>query len=108
MCTGCTAPARPPPTRCAASRCPGAFVEPVGRDRRTRFTARCRRRAGRRQRRTGRPNQRYADAWPAPTPYPIVVPGQSLAIALLIVTVVAMLGAGLFARSRLPVERRRD
>jgi putative ABC transport system permease protein len=34
------------------------------------------------------------------------VPWLNVAIALLVVPVVAMLGAGLLARSRLPIERR--
>lgn len=40
------------------------------------------------------------------TPYPIAVPWLNVAIALLVVPVVAVLGAGLLTRSRLPVERR--
>jgi len=51
-------------------------------------------------------NQRYADVWPEPTPYPITVPWLNLGIALLVVPSVAMLGAGLLTRSRLPIERR--
>ncbi|OLB80497.1 MAG: hypothetical protein AUI14_06520 [Actinobacteria bacterium 13_2_20CM_2_71_6] len=51
-------------------------------------------------------NQAYADLWPAPTPYPIGVPWLNVGIALLVVPVVAMLGAGLLTRSRLPIERR--
>jgi putative ABC transport system permease protein len=35
-----------------------------------------------------------------------VVPWFNLGVALLVVPVVAMLGAGLLTRSRLPVERR--
>jgi putative ABC transport system permease protein len=50
-------------------------------------------------------NQRYADTWPAPDPYPITVPWLNLAV-LLAVPLVAMLGAGLLTRSRLPIERR--
>jgi putative ABC transport system permease protein len=50
-------------------------------------------------------NQRYAGVWPAPDPYPIAVPWLTLAV-LLVVPLVAMLGAGLLTRSRLPVERR--
>jgi putative ABC transport system permease protein len=50
-------------------------------------------------------NQRYADVWPAPEPYPVTVPWPTLGV-LLVVPVVAMLGAGLLTRSRLPVERR--
>jgi putative ABC transport system permease protein len=51
-------------------------------------------------------NQRYADLWPTPTPYPIAVPWTNVAVALLVVPPVAMLGAGLLTRSRLPIERR--
>jgi putative ABC transport system permease protein len=50
-------------------------------------------------------NQQYADSWPAPEPYPITVPWPNL-LVLLAVPVVAMLGAGLLTRSRLPIERR--
>ena len=48
----------------------------------------------------------YADLWPAPTPYPIAVPWRNVGIAVLVVPLVAMLGAGLLTRSRLPIERR--
>lgn len=51
-------------------------------------------------------NQRYADQWPVQTLYPITVPWLNVAIALLVVPLVAMLGAGLLTRSRLPIERR--
>jgi putative ABC transport system permease protein len=51
-------------------------------------------------------NQGYAQIWPAPTPYPIVVPWFNVAIAVLVVPLIAMLGAGLLTRSRLPIERR--
>jgi putative ABC transport system permease protein len=51
-------------------------------------------------------NQRYADIWPGPPTFPILVPWTSLAVSLLVVPVVAMLGAGLLTRSRLPIERR--
>jgi putative ABC transport system permease protein len=51
-------------------------------------------------------NQRYAAVWPAPTPYPITVPWLNLTVALLVVPAIAMLGAGLLTRSRLPIERR--
>jgi len=51
-------------------------------------------------------NQRYADLWPAPTPYPITVPWLNVVITLVLVPLVAMLGAGLLTRSRLPIERR--
>ncbi|MCW6007724.1 ABC transporter permease [Micromonospora sp. CPCC 205371] len=51
-------------------------------------------------------NQASADRWPAETPYPIGVPWDSLAVVL-VVPLLAMLGAGLLTRSRLPIERRR-
>jgi putative ABC transport system permease protein len=51
-------------------------------------------------------NRGTAVLWPAPTPYPITVPWLNVGIALLVVPVVAMLGAGLLARSSLPIERR--
>lgn len=50
-------------------------------------------------------NQRYANTWPSPDPIPITVPWPVVA-ALLAVPLVAMLGAGLLTRSRLPIERR--
>jgi putative ABC transport system permease protein len=52
-------------------------------------------------------NRAYADLWPAPTPYPIAVPWLNLGVALLVVPLIAMLGAGLLTPSRLPIERRR-
>jgi putative ABC transport system permease protein len=52
-------------------------------------------------------NRGLDDIWPAPTPYPVTVPWLNVGIALLVVPLVAMLGAGLFTRSRLPIERRR-
>ncbi|SCE64027.1 FtsX-like permease family protein [Micromonospora mirobrigensis] len=52
-------------------------------------------------------NRRYAESWPVEPPYPLVVPA-SVAAVVVVVPVVAMLGAGLFTRSRLPVERRLD
>jgi putative ABC transport system permease protein len=51
-------------------------------------------------------NRRFADVWPAPTPYPIAVPWLNVGVALVVVPLIAMLGAGLLTRSRLPVERR--
>jgi putative ABC transport system permease protein len=45
--------------------------------------------------------------WPREVPYPPTVPWSVLAV-LVVVPVIAMLGAGLFTRSRLPVERRRE
>jgi putative ABC transport system permease protein len=51
-------------------------------------------------------NREYANIWPAPTPYPIAVPWLSVAVALIVVPLIAMLGAGLLTRSRLPIERR--
>ncbi|SCF20912.1 putative ABC transport system permease protein [Micromonospora matsumotoense] len=52
-------------------------------------------------------NRQYAAAWPVQLPYPMVVPWQTLGV-LVVVPLVAMLGAGLFTRSRLAVERRLD
>ncbi|SCF29864.1 FtsX-like permease family protein [Micromonospora chokoriensis] len=52
-------------------------------------------------------NRQYANAWPVPDPYPILVPWPTLGV-LVLVPVVAMLGAGLFTRARLPIERRLD
>ncbi|WP_405112543.1 FtsX-like permease family protein [Micromonospora sp. NBC_01405] len=52
-------------------------------------------------------NRRYAEAWPVEEPYPVVVPWLTLGV-LVVVPLVAMLGAGLFTRSRLAVERRLD
>ncbi|MCX4473855.1 ABC transporter permease [Micromonospora sp. NBC_01655] len=52
-------------------------------------------------------NRRYATAWPVQEPYPVVVPWPTLGV-LVVVPLVAMLGAGLFTRSRLAVERRLD
>ncbi|SCL30493.1 putative ABC transport system permease protein [Micromonospora nigra] len=52
-------------------------------------------------------NRRYAVTWPFEPPYPLLVPWAVLG-ALAVVPLVAMLGAGLFTRSRLPVERRLD
>jgi len=51
-------------------------------------------------------NRGLAEVWPAPTPYPVVVPWRNVGVALLVVPLVAMLGAGLLTRSRLPIERR--
>ncbi|HEX5543744.1 MAG TPA: FtsX-like permease family protein [Micromonospora sp.] len=50
-------------------------------------------------------NQAAVDVWPAAPPYPLTVPWQSLLIVA-VVPLVAMLGAGLLTRSRLPIERR--
>ncbi|MEO3779986.1 ABC transporter permease [Micromonospora sp. B11E3] len=52
-------------------------------------------------------NRRDATAWPVVEPYPLVVPWLTLGV-LVVVPVVAMLGAALFTRSRLAVERRLD
>jgi len=51
-------------------------------------------------------NRRGAALWPAPAQYPITVPWMNVAMALIVVPLVAMLGAGLLTRSRLPIERR--
>src|SRR6266498_962813 len=52
-------------------------------------------------------NQAFADRWPAPTPYPMVMPWLNVGIALVVVPVVAMAGTVAFTRARLPIERRR-
>ncbi|WP_444950329.1 FtsX-like permease family protein [Micromonospora ureilytica] len=52
-------------------------------------------------------NRQYASHWPVPDPYPFLVPWPALGV-LVLVPVVAMLGAGLFTRARLPIERRLD
>jgi putative ABC transport system permease protein len=51
-------------------------------------------------------NRAYAGLWPAPAPYPIAVPWLNLGVALLVVPLISMLGAGLLTPSRLPIERR--
>lgn len=51
-------------------------------------------------------NQRYAGIWPAPILKPLTIPWLSLGVALLVVPFVAILGAGMLTRSRLPIERR--
>lgn len=51
-------------------------------------------------------NTRIAGQWPAEPPYPLVVPWSTLALVLVAVPLVAMLGAGLLTRSRLPIDRR--
>lgn len=53
-------------------------------------------------------NQQWATIWPKPAHYPITVPWLNIGIALVAVPLVAMLGAGLLTRSRLPSERRAD
>jgi putative ABC transport system permease protein len=51
-------------------------------------------------------NRDLSQHWPPEVLYPITMPWSSLLIAVLVVPVVAMLGAGLLTRSRLPIERR--
>ncbi|MDQ7907319.1 FtsX-like permease family protein [Phytohabitans sp. ZYX-F-186] len=51
-------------------------------------------------------NQAGADRWPVQPAYPVGVPWGSLAVVA-VVPLVAMLGAGLLTRSRLPIEARR-
>lgn len=51
-------------------------------------------------------NQRQTAIWPVEPPIPITVPWL-IPVVLLAVPVVAMLGAGLLTRSRLPIEHRR-
>ncbi|MDG4792489.1 ABC transporter permease [Micromonospora sp. WMMD1082] len=52
-------------------------------------------------------NQRYADRWPIEPPYPLVIPWLTLGV-LIVVPLVAMAGAALLTRPKLPVERRLD
>ncbi|GHH63842.1 FtsX-like permease family protein [Lentzea cavernae] len=51
-------------------------------------------------------NAGYADLWPQPELNPLTIPWPTTTISLLVVPAVAMLGAALFTRSRLPIERR--
>jgi len=51
-------------------------------------------------------NQGQAGVWPGAEYYPITVPWLNVIVALVVVPGVAMLGAGLLTRSRLPIERR--
>ncbi|MDX3660997.1 hypothetical protein PV646_27155 [Streptomyces sp. ID05-26A] len=51
-------------------------------------------------------NSGYATIWPQPELNPLTIPWPNIAISLLLVPAVAMLGAALFTRSRLPIERR--
>ncbi|MEU0882362.1 hypothetical protein ABZ345_27435 [Lentzea sp. NPDC005914] len=51
-------------------------------------------------------NVGYAKLWPQPTLNPLTIPWPNIAISLLLVPTTAMLGAALFTRSRLPIERR--
>jgi putative ABC transport system permease protein len=51
-------------------------------------------------------NRRIAGTWPVEPPYQLLVPWPTLLVVLLAVPAVAMLGAGLLTRSRLPIERR--
>lgn len=50
-------------------------------------------------------NQATADVWPAQPLLPIIVPWLNIGAALVVVPLIAMLGAGLLTRSRLPIER---
>lgn len=50
-------------------------------------------------------NQVYANQWPAQSPVPFAMPWQTLAV-IVAVPLVAMAGAGLLSRARLPIERR--
>ena len=51
-------------------------------------------------------NQAAAGVWPAQSPLPIIVPWLNIGAALVVVPLIAMLGAGLLTRSRLPIEHR--
>ena len=50
-------------------------------------------------------NRARADEWPVSTPFPMVMPWWALSV-LIVIPVVAMLGAGLLTCARLPIERR--
>ncbi len=52
-------------------------------------------------------NARLASTWPSGPELSITVPWLNLAVTLLVVPTIAMAGAGLFTRSRLPSEHRR-
>jgi putative ABC transport system permease protein len=51
-------------------------------------------------------NFQWNDVWPGPALMPLQIPWLSLAMSLLVIPAIAMLGAGLLTRSRLPIERR--
>ncbi|MFS8098826.1 hypothetical protein LFM09_16990 [Lentzea alba] len=51
-------------------------------------------------------NVGYENHWPQPELNPLTIPWPNVLISLLVVPAVAMLGAALFTRSRLPIERR--
>ncbi|MEV6524199.1 FtsX-like permease family protein [Longispora sp. NPDC051575] len=51
-------------------------------------------------------NLSHRDAWPVAVPLPLDAPWLLLALVVLAVPVLAMTGAGLLTRSRLPIERR--
>ncbi len=51
-------------------------------------------------------NVGYATTWPQPLPNPLTIPWPTVLTSLLVIPAVAMLGAALFTRSRLPIERR--
>ncbi|GLZ75636.1 hypothetical protein Afil01_04430 [Actinorhabdospora filicis] len=48
----------------------------------------------------------YGKMYPRMAPYPLTMPWLVLGVALVAIPLIAILGAGLFTRSRLPVERR--
>lgn len=53
-------------------------------------------------------NRAEAHVWPPPgPPYELAIPWPALVLLLVVVPAVAMAGAGLLTRSRLPAERRR-
>ena len=53
-------------------------------------------------------NSQLSTAYPRQNLYSLVPPWLNIAVALVAVPVIAMVGAGLLTRSRLPAERRRD
>ncbi|HUQ60198.1 FtsX-like permease family protein [Lentzea sp.] len=51
-------------------------------------------------------NVGYAETWPSQPLNPLTIPWPNVLTSLLVIPAVAMLGAALFTRSRLPIERR--
>jgi putative ABC transport system permease protein len=51
-------------------------------------------------------NRSNGDIWPAPPTMPYAVPWLNVVVSLVLVPLVAVLGAGLLTRARLPIERR--
>jgi len=51
-------------------------------------------------------NNVYPRLWPDPGPVQPILPWVTLLVVLIVTPLIAILGAGLFTRSRLPIERR--